>query len=196
MNTTLKLALGAVALAAAHFAAAAPVNFSGSLSSSDPTYNRVLAGTPPTALSLIGTAVRYDTYQFFVDLAGSYRMETLFAAFNDTFLTLYLGASFNAATPLVNALSANDDIGTGNLLSRINLNLLANTNYLLVATSFNNADRGAYNGIIAANTGNAGNVFTGTVSMPVPAPATLALVPLALAALALTRRRRPAELAA
>ena len=119
LNTTLKLALGAVALAAAHFAAAAPVNFSGSLSSSDPTYNRVLGGTPPTALSATGTAVRYDTYQFYVDLAGSYRMETLFAAFNDTFLTLYLGASFNAATPLVNALSANDDIGTGNLLSRI-----------------------------------------------------------------------------
>jgi MYXO-CTERM domain-containing protein len=198
VNKTLRLALGAVSLAAAQFAAAAPLNFAGALAATDPLYNRPLSGNPPGALSVVGTAVRYDTYQFYVDLSGSYRMETLAAAFttgtaDDTFITLYLGSSFNAATPLVGALEADDDNGAG-FLSLINRNLVANTNYLLVVTSFGNGQLGAYNGIVAAAAGFAGNVFAGTV--PVPAPATAALVPLALAALALTRRRRPAALPA
>jgi hypothetical protein len=191
MNTIFKSTLGAATLAAASWAVAAPLNIAGALSAADPTYNRVLSGTPPTGLSGVGTAVSYDSYQFYVSANGSYRMETLSAAFatntaDDTFITLYLGSSFIAATPLLNALAADDDAGAGPL-SLLNLNLLANTNYLLVITSFFNGAFGNYTAIIASNATNPGNVFAGTV--PVPAPATAALVSLALAALALTRRR-------
>jgi MYXO-CTERM domain-containing protein len=199
LKTGLRFGLAAVTLAFAQAASAGFVNFAGALAATDPLYNRVLSGTPPTGLSAVGTAVRYDTFQFWVNTAGAYSMETLSANFtsgtsDDTFITLYLGSTFNAATPLVNALAADDDSGAG-FLSLININLMANTNYLLVVTSFANGQLGNYTGQIRTNpiTGN-GIVTLGTV--PVPAPATAALVPLALAALALTRRRRPAPVAA
>ena len=200
MNCTLKLAIGAVALAATQWSAAAPLNFSGALSGTDPIYNRPVPGIPPTGISSVADEVSYDTYQFFVDTVGVYRMETLSAAFStfssdDTFITLYLGSMFNPASPLTNALAADDDGGAGSL-SLINLNLQASTNYLLVVTSFNNFQFGDYTGIIAAAAGTPGNVFAGTVPTQVPAPATAALVALGLSALALTRRRRPAERAA
>ena len=191
MFKALKFALAAGACAAASWSSAAPLNIAGALSASDPIYNRVLSGNPPPGLSGNGTAVSYDIYNFYVTVTGSYRMETLSAAFttftaDDTFITLYLGSGFTAATPLVGALQADDDAGVG-ALSLINRNLLANTNYSLVITSFNNGQFGNYTGIIAAAVGQAGDVIAGTV--PVSAPATGALVALALASLALTSRR-------
>ena len=192
MSKTLKLALAASAIAAASWATAAPLNIAGALSNTDPLYNRLVSGNPPVLLSGVGTAVRYDIYNFYVTVTGSYRMETLSAAFttataDDTFITLYLGSGFTAGTPLVGALEADDDSGVG-FLSLINRNLVANTNYSLVITSFANGQLGNYTGIIAAAVGQAGDVIAGTV--PVSAPATGALVALALAGLALTSRRR------
>jgi hypothetical protein len=197
MNKHMTRIFAVLALGLASLAQAAPLNIVGALSNTDPTFNRPLSGTPPPILSGVGTNVSFDAYQFFVDTTGSYRMETLSASLSpgdadDTFLVLYLGSSFNPATPLVNALAANDDSGSG-ALSLINLNLSANTNYLLVVTSFNNGAFGNYTGVIAANDGNAGNVFGGTVPTNpggnVPVPGTTALLSLGLLALVVRRRR-------
>jgi len=151
----------------------------------------VQAGNPPTVLSAAGTSVRYEIYNFYVTMTGSYRMETLSAAFttgtaDDTFITLYNGGSFNAANPLFGALVADDDAGAGSL-SLINRNLLGDTNYALVVTSFSNGQLGNYSGIIAAGTGQPGDVIGG--ALPVSEPATGALVAMALAGPALSRRR-------
>jgi hypothetical protein len=185
-------ALGLVALSQA--ALAAPVLFSGNLSTTDLTYNRTLSGNPPSSLSSVGTAVSYDLFSFHVTATGSYVMETLGAAFtsgpsDDTFIALYQNV-FDAATPLTNVVQADDDSGAG-ALSTITRTLSSGVNYFLVVTSFANGQFGTYNGRFNTAGGD-GQVVLGTSPTGVPEPTMLLLVPSALAALALARRRRRA----
>jgi hypothetical protein len=181
-------ALGAALLGAAQFAAAATTPFVGTLSGTDPTFNRPLAGNPPGGLSGVGTAVSYDLLPFYVTAADTFTMRTTSASLSpgtadDTFIVLYQNA-FNAGAPLANALQADDDSGPG-ALSQMSRALAPGVQYYLVVTSFSNGALGDYTGNIQ-NPGN-GAAVLGLV--PEPSTAMMMIAALAVGGLAASRRR-------
>jgi hypothetical protein len=91
----------------------------------------------------------------------------------DNFLVLYQGP-FNAASPMTNAIAANDDFGFIGQ-SRIVQALTAGTTYRVVTTGFWNFSNGA---------------FSNTISTPTPEPSTWLMLA-AGAAMVLLRRRVP-----
>lgn len=140
-----------IILSLASPALAATLPFSGSLGATQ--YNRVdydCASPVPAANPNF-----YDAYTFTVDASGSYTLETTSANLNgqfptDTSLFLY-SPSFNPGAPASNCIGVNDDIDTtnSNFLSRLTINLTANTTYIMVITSFEPSVTGAYSGQIA-----------------------------------------------
>ena len=129
------------ALSSAASAAAVVVN---GTTAGGPTWNRPLAGSPPAALSGVGTAVRYQTTQLSVSTSGAYVFQS--TATNpvnwDNFSFLY-ATSFNPAAQLTNVIVGNDDNTTIGL-SGFTTNLTAGLNYVFVETGFANTDFGAY----------------------------------------------------
>ncbi len=95
------------------------------------------------------------------------------------------GGAFDAATPLANALLANDDSLeiTNSGFAR---NLVAGTSYSLITTGFSNIAFGAF----AATIGGPGAILPAQPPTAVPAPETTALLLLGLGAAARARRRR------
>jgi hypothetical protein len=106
-----------------------------------PTYNRTLAGNPPTTKSAVGTNVNYSVVQFGVGSQGTYTLTQITTY--DSFLSLYSG-SFDAANPLTNILEASDDGAGTNLGGLISRNLVSGTNYFAVLSSFSNGVSGQY----------------------------------------------------
>lgn len=151
-----------------------------------PTWNRPIAGTPPTSLSGVGTAVPYSFALLSVSLSGSYVFQSTAAAW-DNYSFLY-GNAFNPASPLTNALTGNDDnpsIG----LSGFTFNLTAGTSYYFVVTGFGNTDFGAFSNTISGP----GTITRGGAAAAPEAGPGLLLACLVLAGLAVAHRRpRPA----
>ena len=175
--------IGAALACSIGSANAATVVLTGTTSGA-PTYNRTLAGNPPTGLSSAGADVAYQALVFNVDQAGSYQL-TLSSAF-DNFLTLYQGA-FNPASPLTNALQADDDSRTGFIGdARITRNLLAGTSYTAVATAFASGVSGAFT-LEATGPGTAS--FGNRVGA-VPEPSTWAMMLVGFGAVGFSMRRR------
>jgi PEP-CTERM motif len=153
-----------------------------------PTYNRPLAGTPPTVLSAVGTAVRYVVTPFTVSVSGNYNF------FNATAYDSYLGIHRNAFTPangLLNAIAYNDDFN-GTLDGGFsNLALLAGVSYFAISTGFDSPDFGAFSLTVSGP----GNIVGGGVGGGggVPEPATWAMLIFGFAGIgaALRRRRLP-----
>lgn len=116
----------------------------GILSEGDPTYNRVVAGNPPTGLSAYGTAVYYRPIRFTVSSTGVYSI--VMASNLDGFYTLYQN-SFSLSSPLANALEATDDINGIN--PAIYRTLTAGTTYVLIAAAYGNGDTGTFTDTIS-----------------------------------------------
>ena len=177
MNSTV-LALAAAAAAAAFALPAQAIVIVGTTAGGS-TWNRPQAGTPPTLLSGVGTAVPYTMLPFTVSTTGSYVFQSTSTApaLWDNFVVLYQNA-FSAAAPLANAVVANDDNTTIGLAGFTSA-LTAGTSYFLITTGFGNLDFGGYSNSITG---------PGTISV-VPEPVSVVLLGLGLAAV-LTRTRR------
>ena len=140
---------------------ASAATFLGATTLASPTFNRPVAGTPPTSLSGAGTAVHYQTVAFTVATTGSYSflMSAIAPTNWDTYLGLYAN-SFAPGSPLTNALTYNDDFPSIGL-SGFSYTLTAGTSYIALATGFSNSDVGTYSLAIngpGAVTFNAGAV--------------------------------------
>ncbi len=136
---TFKRALLALAVTAGLSAPAHAVifTFTGD-TTNGPTFDRPLESL--TGLSAIGTDVNYSVFSFTVDTAGAYTFLT--TGEFDTFVILYAG-SFNPASPLTNALKANDDL-LGITTSGFGQALTTGTVYHYVTTGFDSDEFGAF----------------------------------------------------
>jgi hypothetical protein len=113
-----------------------------------PTFNRP---TSLTALSGVGTAVFYKTHPFVAPASGPFmiNMSTPGVTDPDSFVLLYNG-SFNPASPLTNLIGVDDDSSAGvGISSSMYINLTGGNQYVAVATTFDNAETGAYSLYVA-----------------------------------------------
>jgi hypothetical protein len=146
-----------------------------------PTFNRPLEDL--SALSMVGTSVRYSVFDFGVTVSGDYTFLNTSAC--DGFDFLYAN-SFNPLAPLTNAIVANDDL-LGLTTSGFVASLVAGTHYFMVSTAFGNADFGAFSNTI----GGPGAIVTTPAA--VPEPHSVLLIGLALAMIGYSRRLRPPQ---
>ena len=140
-----------------------------------PTWNRPVEDL--SALSTLGTNVRYQVQSFVAPVTGSYLLQSIATPTWDNFLVLYRGA-FNAATPFVNAIAANDDYPTFGIIgeSRIVQTLTAGLTYNVVTTGYFNSSTGT---------------FTNTISTATPEPATWMMIVFGVSVLLMRRRLSP-----
>lgn len=109
-----------------------------------PTWNRTLTGSPPTALSAVGTDVPFQTILLTVSDDGLYdfRLRSQEPEIYDPFLVLYAN-TFDPGNPLVDVLLANDDLD-GSDAGFDAVSLSQGTIYIAVATGFENNHFGLY----------------------------------------------------
>ena len=118
--------------------------YTGSLAATDPTFNRPDPGTPPTVLSSVGTNVYYDVISFVVNTPGLFSVTSNSPM--DNFGVLYGPAGFNPASPLTNALVANDDLSGAGISFGFGFiyDFAVAGTYSIVVTSFKNGALGPY----------------------------------------------------
>lgn len=141
-------------------------SFASSLDSGDPVFNRPSrnstamdceAADGTNDIEDAGLNVYYETYDFTIDVAGTYTFMMGNSPDLDDFLALYEGG-FDPNDVCANFLAQDDDDGDG-LESEIMIMLtLAPGSYTLVATSFDNLEEGGY---VISYGGNDGGTITG-----------------------------------
>lgn len=163
-----QVAMAIAATLALGVAQADTFTLTGTLSLTDATFNRPLT---LTSLSGVGTAVHYDVFTFSGVEPGLYSFLSTSTGF-DNYTLLYAG-TFNAATPLVNLVAVNDDLG-GTSTSGFSYTLAGNVSYTFVTTAFSNTGVGTYVNTIT----------------PVPEPETYAMMALGLMLIGASSLRR------
>jgi len=119
-------------------------NITGELTNSDPTFNRPVEGTPPTALSTDGTNVHYDVVPITITTTGLFSFVCNGSVNFDSFGFLYSPAGFDPLNPLSNVLVGNDDISGSNVNFGFTYNFTSPGVYYLVITTFKNPSIGSY----------------------------------------------------
>lgn len=122
--------------------------YNGNLTNTDPTFNRPNEGKPPTTLSLVGTAVYYDLVPILISSTGLMDISTNSSW--DNFLILYSTGGFSPASPLTNALVANDDLVSSS--AGFTYNFTSTGIYYLVICSFKNGVTGTHSITITPTT--------------------------------------------
>jgi hypothetical protein len=145
--------------------AAGSVTYGGTLSATDPTFNRPLEGGG----GLSGNTTYFDLQAFSVDVSGLYTMTMTSGAFtpdtpDDGFFILYV-EDMSASNPLLNYFNSDDAGGAGNLPQIVEY-LDAGVTYVLVSTTFDALNTGSYSvdisgpGIVTLGRSNSATSFT------------------------------------
>ncbi len=183
----MKTMFAAALLAGSMFASAAVAgdySFSGD-TTGGPTWNRPVAGNPPTPpLSGVGTATSYEVFEFSVTAVGSYDFLNSAAGGWDNYMFLYTGG-FDPADPFGGVLIGNDDFPNIGL-SGFSYGLMTGTQYFAVTTGFANGDFGAYTLRISGP----GDILPGGGGGVVPEPATWAMLIAGFGMVGFAARRR------
>jgi Secretion system C-terminal sorting domain len=114
--------------------------YNGTLATTDPTFNRPNEGIPPTSLSGVGTGVYYDLIPILISTTGLMDIST--NSTWDNFLILYGTGGFSPASPLSNALVANDDLVSSS--AGFTYNFTSTGIYYLVICSYKNGVTGTH----------------------------------------------------
>lgn len=165
LNICTKLGTFAIASSFATAAFAATVDVNGN-TTGDPTWNRPVAGNPPTPpLSGVGTDTPYEVTQFTVDQAGAYDfLSVATQPVNwDNYLFLYQG-SFDPTAPFANVIIGNDDFPFIGRSGFDGVNLSTGVSYFAVSSGFSNLDFGAYTLTISGP----GAISIGGAAVPEP----------------------------
>lgn len=163
-----------VTLAALGSAQAETYTFTGDTASA-PTFHRPVTRT---ALSIVGTNVRYVPFAFTASQSGVYSFITSASTF-DAYTFLYRG-EFAPTAPLANLITLSDDIPGATIESGFLSFVDANTTYTFVTAGFDNLEGGPF---VATITG------AGAIT-PVPEPAAYGMMLAGLALVGALSRRK------
>jgi hypothetical protein len=169
----------------ANLASAAVSLFNGD-TTGGPTWNRPIAGIPPTTLSGVGTAVRYEVFEFRVNNDSKYNF-AVNSSF-DNYLFLYK-TNFNPASQFANVIIGNDDFTSSTNAGFNDVSLSSALQYYLVVSGFDNADFGVFSGTISGlNPSDTAN-FNAVSAVPEPSEWALMLAGLGAVSWAAKRRK-------
>lgn len=173
----LKQAIAALAMLTALGSAHAETYAFAGDTTAAPTFHRPVTRT---ALSTVGTDVRYQPFTFTASASGAYTFISAATSF-DAYTFLYQG-EFTPASPLTSLITLNDDIPGAYVESGFVAFLDASTPYTYVTAGFSNLEGGQF---VATITGE------GTIS-PVPEPAAYGMLVAGLALVGALGRRKAA----